>query len=64
MYCLCKSNKHVFNDFVHNPNKKIVPLQGLKFHWIVGDNHDHVEPTNLTKDIPKIVDNVLACDDN
>jgi hypothetical protein len=34
---------------------------------MVGDNCDHVEPTNLTKDMPKIVVvvvNVFACDDN
>ncbi len=64
LYCLRKSNNFFFNDFVHNPSRKIVPLKGPKFQWMVGDNHDHAEPKNLTKDIPKIVDNVLACDDN
>jgi hypothetical protein len=43
-----------FYDFVHNPSWKIVPLKGPKFRWMVGHNHDHIEPTNLTKDIPKI----------
>ncbi len=56
-----------FYDFVHNLSWKIIPLKCSKFQWMVGDNCDHVEPTNLTKDMPKIVVvvvNVFACDDN